>query len=473
MMGSATIANAQKERLVFWVHGLGGDGSSWQKAAEATQLGNVSGFGPTKIVSAQLSYSDFNNAISTASDKLNQEIVTTWNGLKPQYPGVTDGTKNFIIGHSQGGIVARYMDKRYQDFPQVFGNRNFGGIVTFGTSHQGAIALNNTPMLQQIIAEGCTDLLVGPTEEQIPNNFFLNFITSGFNVESIIEPACKFIANDIVPIVTSDFVSPINQDYRVGAAVINEINSVQTQTNKVAFYGVEADPLVWRMLYSLRGKQPNLFDPFEADDDSPLVAKANENQLKYQLKASQHQSEYNGLGWDYCSWWQWVTMPYVCPFHDAVISSKRRKEAKMRDAWTQGSNWWLNANSRYKAAMGATEAVGSLSTVYECNCTIYDPSTGNDVYSYATTTATPQDCYNQGSPNTSCNLGSPTTIVNYTFVNNESDGIVLASSASGYPGAATKEMIGSNHQQMRNDSNTKNRLNELYEGTYNPYFRSR
>jgi pimeloyl-ACP methyl ester carboxylesterase len=477
MMGSAMIANAQKERLVFWVHGLGGDGSSWQKAAQATTLGNVSGFGPTKIFSSQLSYSEFNSAISTASDKLDEEIIITGNALSAA-KGITDKTKNFIIAHSQGGIVSRFMDKRYQDFPTALGNRNFGGIVTFGTSHQGAIALNNTPMLQQIIAEGCTDLLVGPTEEQIPNNFFLNFITSGFNVESVIEPACKFIANDIVPIVTSDFVSPINQDYRVGAAVINEINSVQTQTNKVAFYGVEADPLVWRMLYSLRGKQPNLFDPFQADDDSPLVAKANENQLKYQLKASQHQSEYNGLGWDYCSWWQWVTMPYVCPFHDAVISSKRRKEAKMRDAWTQGSNWWLNANNRYKAAMGATEAVGTFSTAYECDCASYDGN-GNAGISWSGVSSTPQECYNQGSYDpgsgayTNCSLGSPTTIVNWSLVNNESDGIVLASSASGYPGAKTKEMIGSNHQQMRNDSNTKDRLNELYNGTHGIYFRSR
>ncbi|MEM1120255.1 MAG: hypothetical protein AAGJ18_07380 [Bacteroidota bacterium] len=39
-----------------------------------------------------------------------------------------------------------------------------------------------------------------------------------------------------------------------------------------------------------------------------------------------------------------------------------------------------------------------------------------------------------------------------------------------YPGAAQKEMDGSNHQQMRNDRNTKDRLNELWEGDYGFFF---
>ena len=478
--------------MVFWVHGLGGDGSSWQKAAEATQLGNVSGFGPTKIVSAQLSYSEFNNAISTASDKLNQDVVTTWNGLKPQYSGITDKTKNFIIAHSQGGIVSRYMDKRYQDFPQVFGDRNFGGIVTFGTPHQGAIALNNTPMLLQLINEGCTDVLAGPTEELIPNNFFVSLITSGFNVEDVLQPACKFVSSTVVPILASDFISPINQDYRVGATVINEINGVnaQTQTNTVAFYGIENDPILWRMLYSLGEKQPNLFPAFGADDDSRLIGEANNNLLRYQLKANQSQSEFfsiNSGPSPYCTWWQWWASPAGCIalnetsnfVNNLYINTQRAKALKRRDAWIKGVNWWSNANNRFRAAVGAVETVGTNSTVYECDCTSYDGN-GNQQFSWPDGLAsTPQECYSQGyydqgtGAYTNCYLGTPTTVTTFSLVDVPSDGLVLASSASGYPGAAKKEMIGSNHQQMRNDSNTKDRLNELYNGIHGDYFLSR
>ena len=485
MMGNAMIANAQKERLVFWVHGLGGDGSSWQKAAQATTLGNVQGFGPNKIYSAQLSYSEFNNAISTASDFLDQEIIITGDGLSAA-KGITDKTKNFIIGHSQGGIVARYMDKRYHDFPQVFGNRNFGGIVTFGTSHQGAIALNNTPMLLQLISEGCTDLLEGPTLEAISNAFPLDLLITGSNVQQVLSPACDFIGNTIVPILASDFVSPINQDYRVGAAVINEINSVQTETKKVAFYGIENDPILWRMLYSLRGKQPNQFPAFGADDDSPLIAKANTNLLKYDLKAKEADNAfaiaYSTRLLSECeNWVQWITDPIGCatiPFKNEVTIRKRRAAFDRANAWHRGTDWWLNANDRFKAAVGAGEFIGTNSTIYECDCTSYDGD-GNQNNSWQSMSATPQECYNQGSYDpgsgayTNCYLGTPTTVVTYSLIDVPSDGLVLASSASGYPGAAKKEMIGSNHQQMRNDTNTKNRLNELYNGIHGDYFISR
>jgi pimeloyl-ACP methyl ester carboxylesterase len=475
MMGSATIANAQVERIVHWIHGLGGDGSSWQKAADASMFGVPGTFTRAKIYSNQPEYTQFNNAISTAASKLHQDVLVQGDVLSTAY-GVTDQSKNFIIGHSQGGIVARYLDKRYDDQPWL--GRRFGGIVTFGTSHQGAIALNNTPMLLQLIDEGCNDLSAGPSDEKVLTKFFLSLIISSEDVAKVIEPACKFIANDIVPIIASDFVSPINQDYRVGAAVITEINSIQTQTNKVAFYGIENDPLVWRMLYSLRGKQPNLFPAFGADDDSPLVAKANENQLKYEMKARFHQDRYDAMGSDYCAWWQWLYNPVFCIVNDALTNKYRKNERELKNSWTRGSNWWLNANNRYKAAMGAAEIVGTFSTAYECDCASYDGN-GNAGNSWNGVSSTPQECYNQGSYDpgsgayTNCYLGSPTTIVTYTNVNNDSDGIVLASSAMGYPGAETKEMIGSNHQQMRNDSNTKARLNELYNGTHGIYFKSR
>jgi hypothetical protein len=52
----------------------------------------------------------------------------------------------------------------------------------------------------------------------------------------------------------------------------------------------------------------------------------------------------------------------------------------------------------------------------------------------------------------------------------QSDGVVTASSQQAFPGAATIQMIGTNHQQMRNHSQTRIVLNAAYNGALDPYF---
>jgi len=39
-----------------------------------------------------------------------------------------------------------------------------------------------------------------------------------------------------------------------------------------------------------------------------------------------------------------------------------------------------------------------------------------------------------------------------------------------YPGAQTEIMSGSNHQQMRNDSNTQEKMSKLLNGGFGDYF---
>lgn len=79
----------------------------------------------------------------------------------------------------------------------------------------------------------------------------------------------------------------------------------------------------------------------------------------------------------------------------------------------------------------------------------------------------------------SCNpTGNMTTFTAYVPVDEASDGIVVESSAKNFPQGSSAlptkavEMTGSNHQQMRNDGNTKNRLIELFQGEHGQYFRT-
>ncbi|MFZ1454530.1 MAG: hypothetical protein WAT46_00705 [Saprospiraceae bacterium] len=53
---------------------------------------------------------------------------------------------------------------------------------------------------------------------------------------------------------------------------------------------------------------------------------------------------------------------------------------------------------------------------------------------------------------------------------NYSDGIVTETSAKAFPGAYHMRMDGSNHQQMRNDSRTKDVLLQAYTNPLYIYF---
>ena len=57
----------------------------------------------------------------------------------------------------------------------------------------------------------------------------------------------------------------------------------------------------------------------------------------------------------------------------------------------------------------------------------------------------------------------------------ETDGVVTKESALGMPGAISlspeqMHMPGSQHMQMRNDPNLRNKLNALFRGDYNSFF---
>ena len=55
-------------------------------------------------------------------------------------------------------------------------------------------------------------------------------------------------------------------------------------------------------------------------------------------------------------------------------------------------------------------------------------------------------------------------IYSTSFPTAPSDAFITVASASAFPGAATIAMPGSNHFQMRNDSNTRDVLNAVYDG---------
>jgi len=144
---------------------------------------------------------------------------------------------------------------------------------------------------------------------------------------------------------------------------------------------------------------------------------------------------------------------------------------KARDGWQLGMNWWITANEQYLRLIGGIETVKS-GTTYECNCTQYDYD-GFPVSNWSYQVTDPSQCVGQGNSNfTDCST-SPTTIYDFTVVHEPNDGAVTKTSALAFPGIDlnnTQSMINSNHSQLTNDTNTRDRLKELFFGYYGNFF---
>ena len=426
------------DRLIIWVHGLSGHGdladgseNSWIGASTQTELDYHS-------VSQRPDYSDV--GIDEASVVLKDQIHG------PYAPLVDD--KTFIIAHSQGSIVSRWLDHYYYDGTFTDGE-GFHGLVTFGGPHQGAVIINNRDDLEAWGGTVPSILSAGPIAEGIEDNFWLNML---FDVTETV-PAVEnymsdFFSTFVEPFLFGGLEAEVGESYAVGAPEITELNSYTPDIPIVCFYGLEDEPLIWNTLvYSVPGHLPNDHPPFEAGNDDMLVNLANNGYMKYQIA---------GIQWDIIAdHYEAVRSPFAGYI---FIGGDPLDEAKyISEAFLAGAYWWLTANSVWKEMIGAlsTESDG-----YYCSCI-------NENMDDIT-----MDEYPVG-PGESCDpeWGDCSVYESYHFVEKQSDGVVLTESAGNCPGMTfSKKMDGSNHFSMRNDWNTGNRLNELFNGNYGSFF---
>ena len=148
-----------------------------------------------------------------------------------------------------------------------------------------------------------------------------------------------------------------------------------------------------------------------------------------------------------------------------LLAKNSEKEAeRLRDSWQEALDFWDTANDKYKLAIGALETP-VLSITENCVCSIGLGVAGAPTFEFtipgACAATVPANCKTR----VQTELGE--------LLNHPSDGVVLMKSAIDYPNAKIgEEMTGSNHQQMRNDQNTKERLNELWTGGHGIFFKT-
>jgi len=447
------------DREVYFIHGLGGQGDeagtveiSWSQASlySATTY---------KINSSRPDYADVSLSFAAAELRSDLEAIDEADDHA------------IIIGHSQGGIVSRRIDYSY--FTGEWGPepRSFGGLVTFGTSHQGARVLNNKEDLMDWSGSTCNALTAGPVAEFVESNFFLDLLLNPTTMENFNDFFCGTLENNIAPVLFKDYFSGITESYEVGSEQIAELNAFVPEIPYVCFYGVETEPLMWNTLvHLLDGHEPNNVitygeEPFGAGDDNTLAEYADVMTNIYYSKYI----EYDNLaqvfsdiiyGFDLTTFGCYLTI-----FCALDITDDYEESVLIRDAYKEGYDWFIDANTNWKGFIGAYELTEVGQT---CYC--LDDGPLGDLFDEEYPASPDGSCVTEDL-NTDCG-----TIANYEWISKESDGVVLTESASECLGQVEelpgydRKMIGSNHFSMRNDDQTQQMLDDLFEGNHGLFF---
>ena len=124
------------ERIIFYLHGLGGTGTSWNSVASRTAYGGAPQY-PARQVIFDMPFTYLQNAslFDAAMDIDNTLQVRSF--LAQQMHGVSPGD-HLLIAHSLGGIEALILDSLYTDTATF--ERPFGGAVLVGSAIGGSDA---------------------------------------------------------------------------------------------------------------------------------------------------------------------------------------------------------------------------------------------------------------------------------------------------------------------------------------------
>ena len=234
-VGSMPPPAEGEKRYVHWVHGLNGTLTSWTKVGQAFEDGDHG-------VPDFLITSDWPEYPSDQSFEANSMMLR--NALQGPTTGggqLIEREENIYVGHSQGGLVGRYLDYRVNAEGD---GRPFGGMVTICSPNQGAQLINNQDMVGSFIRDFAESMAAGPYGEfKNTGNFLVKFAKKQIFTEDLEDFLLDFLEQDFAEFLINRNYPPITEGYRVGAAMINTLNNYNPPgTHIQAFYG--SRPLV-------------------------------------------------------------------------------------------------------------------------------------------------------------------------------------------------------------------------------------
>lgn len=515
-------------RMVYWVHGMNGFSGSWSRAAAASSVTglNIPGYKARKIISLLPDYSNNQFSVATAQTDLYSQLT-----VDPTL--INYDTKNSIaIGHSQGGIIVRAIarDKK------MTSGAKFGGFATFGSVNRGAAALTEPYATKsyQFFNTAFIDLSAGffagyeVLSEELNDNFFIKLFV-GNKILPKASDVKDFIINKllynedskqnglIMDLINNEVKSGLAEELSIGSPTMNQLNSEEPSgVACVAFYGVkntytksltDGSKLMVAPFYSLihyAVNNPNIDGYFNAYEDWRLAEKARSAQLDYLERANQHDELIHILNNSHCipgypnPWncvvcdhdtyialrshpisksWPQQTQVYACRRKDKLKLIAQSTMSKI--GFKQGAAWFDKADKLWQVAIGA-ESETIVETGW-CIRKIYRPDGESKILRYFPGNGI------------SCGMGDTPEVpegwealgdwqkeMKKVIIVKENDGAVLAESAKDLPFMTTpaaftdkdQRMFDSSHFQMRNDNNTKNKLNLLWEGLCGDFFKT-
>lgn len=487
------------ERVIFLIPGLGGDENAWQDVHDETDgvTNEATFYEPRKASVIKFGEKDnpgYTEAVGLASagGDLYDEMVIRNSAFNPNKPNV-----NIAIGHSQGGLVLRateyYMNNTPGKSPQ------FGGVVTFGSPHQGAeILTNGLPrsmggqgLISDFASELCNAIVSGPLAEELKLSDELSFkIIRLLNVDEFIleleSEFCDFIFSDTVmqlalpnltPNITTDYLAQ-NEYFQGSNYLINTLNNYIPNIPMVAFFGIEDEPVFWRQMGSLR-KGVHSYQAFQSDYDQLFVDDANDivnhyyaKYLKYKDKIDYHIDKLNKAN----DVLHVLLTPASAIAQILYHSSQREKYESVGYRYRDGYYFLRDANEYWEVIIGAFDTKVEMNG-YVCECEEIGVPGSQISYLAASIDECPSGVTHlPGGIKRICSRYNNVKVIHMHKAN---DGIVLAESAKNLPGAIVNPQLdnldyaleGTNHQQLRNSSETASKLIDLFEtNKYGTFF---
>ncbi len=480
-------------RLVYFLHGLGGNRGSWSAVHDAHIF-------DYKYFPYRLDYSEGWEAggsnqrdFQLASEVTQQDMDEGRTKFLQRIGSVgTEVGLPYVIGHSQGGLVARDLDMKYATgiYPLLDStDRRFWGMVTVGTPNAGAlIAVNQEGM--DAFAADLLYKLAAPQTLNLLNNINLKIPFYSKRLDNFYSTADKlvfevsnFLADSLLQMVTKAKRDPITRQYGPNSPYLTDtLNHSTPHIAKAAFYGIEEDPVLWRIATYMVGKETSEFSTFGANDDGDMVENMRDLELKYLAEAystsiqiKNHKSRIAK-----CKWWK----PWKCVGKKNLEDEVKQFE-KEEEAWNEGADFLFKSDVTYKVNLGAVDpsnmyrqdTVGWMCTriVREVVNRGGPPVTRI----IKTRVSSPNDCSYMVSP-----------IIETTLIEIPTDATVTVPSQKALPGCDPdfiKEMnevldhanpdwnsvttrSGVNHMQERNSDQTDAMLRRIYEGYGTPTF---
>jgi hypothetical protein len=516
------MPDPEDDRAVYWLHGLNGNKGSWSWASSQFSSDNGSeqadGVVPRKIVNAShISYGDLQNVklISAASN-----LRTEFGNAFPNSSSLPnrDRTRSIGIGHSQGGLILRALDYHYRNTPQGDGLPDFGGLVTFVTSNQGAHIVSKDEEVIDFakrfsagVAEGKIEAL----DDNVPG--WLQFFGLNLNGEEVTGFLTDSLFAWLGGPITSSQLPPIAQSFAPGSSSLADINSHETTMEEVLAVASERAvvvetsatyidennnevtvpdfkvPLSWATLeFLIRPPNANT-EPFEAHlREKDLAVSMHELRLQYlqnQLMEERYEREANKFANK--NWAAASAFGACCGLFPNPICCSKLAYYMARAIDAEGDATDAKENAR--AYERGVEAFDRFDVEYRV---AFGLRTFGDSHYELRTFCDCEDlegvvveegpfnlgfnCDQIGEVDYTCESRNAQVLVQ-DWIDHPSDGLVRLSSQREIPQFTEEAVeisinntdnprIGSTHMAIRNDENGKQVLIEIFEGEHGEFF---